>query len=62
MTKPEAIAKAIRQLDETGITQFVVRRGEKYEVFSASAPTPSGWKTTEMVSRGNVHAYRSRTA
>jgi hypothetical protein len=60
MTKPEAITEAIKKLDETGGTQFVLRRGDNYKVFPASEPTPNNWKTAEMISRGNVHAYRPR--
>ena len=57
MTKPEAITEAKKNLTATGTTQFILRRGDNYKVFPADQPTPSGWKTAEMISRGNVHAY-----
>jgi hypothetical protein len=57
MTKNEAIETAKKNLAETGTTQFVLRRGDKYNVFPATAPTPQGWKTAEMISRGNVQNY-----
>lgn len=57
MTKTEAIEQAKAQLSETGLTQFVMRRGDKYQVFPSNRPTPQGWKTAEMISKGNVHAY-----
>lgn len=57
MTKADAISAAKENLTKSGVTQFVMRRGEKYEVFPADQPTPRGWKTAEMVSKGNVHAY-----
>jgi uncharacterized protein YbdZ (MbtH family) len=57
MTKTEAIQVAKQSLAETGLTQFIMRRGDKYEVFPSDKPTPSGWKTAEMISKGNVHAY-----
>jgi hypothetical protein len=39
---------------------MVDRRGDKYEVHPGDVPPPPGrWKTVEMVSRGNVHAYRN---
>ena len=60
MTKPEAIQEAIKELDYTGITQFVMRRGDSYKVFRSDTPIPQGWKTAEMVALGNVHAYRAR--
>ena len=61
MTKPEAITEAIKKLDETGTTQFVQRRGNDYKVFPGNAPMPSGWgRGSEMISRGNVHAYRPK--
>jgi hypothetical protein len=57
MTKPEAIAEAKKNLAETGITQFIGRRGDKYNVFPADRQGPNGWKVAEMVTRGNVHNY-----
>jgi hypothetical protein len=57
MTKPEAIAEAKKRLAETGVTQFVNRRGDKYSLTDATQPQPQGWKTAEMISCGNVHAY-----
>ena len=60
MTKPEAITEAIKNLDETGITQFVIRRGDKYDVEPNTGPTRTGWKVAEMIKATNVHAYRPR--
>jgi hypothetical protein len=60
MTKQEAIDKAVWQLESTGITQYVTRRGNKYDVLPADRPSSRGWKIAEMISSGNVHAYRSR--
>ena len=57
MTKPEAIKEAKENLSATGITQFVMRRGDKYQVFPSDKPYPQGWKTAEMISRGNVQNY-----
>ena len=61
MTKNEAITEAIERLAETGVTQFVGRRGDKYNVFPADRAGPNGWKVAEMISRGNVHAYQANT-
>ncbi len=58
MTKEQAIIEAIKELEQTGITQFVDRRGDKYAVHSSHLPSPIGWKTAEMISKGNVHAYK----
>jgi hypothetical protein len=57
MTKQEAIVAAKSELAKTGITQFVLRRGDKYGVFPADRPSPQGWKTAEMISKATVHAY-----
>jgi 5,10-methylenetetrahydrofolate reductase len=57
MTKQEAIEQAKQELAKTGVTQFVLRRGDKYQVFPSDRPSPQGWKTAEMISKGNVHAY-----
>ena len=58
MTKSEAITEAIKRLDATGCTQFVNRRGSDYELGDNTGTTKRGWKPAEMISRGNVHAYR----
>ncbi len=57
MTKTEAIQEAKANLATSGVTQFILRRGEQYKVFPADKPTPQGWKTAEMIAKGNVHAY-----
>jgi hypothetical protein len=58
MTKDEAITAAIQNLSQSGVTQCVLRRGDSYGVFPIDQPTPKGWKVAEMISQGNVHAYR----
>ena len=62
MTKPEAIAKAIQQLEETELTQTILRRGNEYRVFPLYEAAPRGWKIIDMISPFNVRSYRSRTA
>ncbi len=60
MTRNEAIEHAKKALAETGVTQYVVRRGDKYNLYSETAWVfaPSrGWKVAEVISRGNVHNF-----
>lgn len=62
MTKPEAVAEAIRRVDAgDSVTQFVIRRGDKYDVEPGTQPTRTGWKVAEMIKSTNVHAYRPRS-
>lgn len=56
MTKQEAIAQAKKILSETGETQALYRRGDKYKTFPVSVPM-RGWKVADMISRFNVQAY-----
>lgn len=60
MTKMEAIIEAVNALDATGIAQCVNRRGAKYSITPINIPGPSGWVVAEMVTKGNVHAYRTK--
>jgi uncharacterized protein YbdZ (MbtH family) len=58
MNKNEAIEGAVKIVKNTGVTQFVARRGSQYAVYTSQAPTPRGWKVAEMISKGNIHNYQ----
>jgi len=58
MTKKDAVATAVKRVDETGFTFLVLRRGYGYRAQISSYPVARGWKIAEQIGVGNVQNFR----
>jgi hypothetical protein len=54
MNRTEAVSLAVRVVKQSGTTQHVLRRGDKYDV---GASDRKGWKVAEMIGTGNVQNF-----
>ena len=54
MNRTDAVSLAVRVVKQSGTTQHVLRRGDKYEVGSADR---KGWKVAEMIGPGNIQNF-----
>lgn len=55
MSKSEAIAEAKKRVAENGTMQYVIRRGDRYDV--SPHPFRAFWKIFEVIGPGNIHNF-----